>query len=119
MAQTRKRRRTKHRGNAAGQVETRGRTGRKPTAGERKLDPKTEARLKREERLNRPPSWKAAMQRAALGAVFLAVVGLVLGNSPVAAIAFAVVAFALYVPTGYWIDGFFYRRRMAKQGRAT
>ena len=36
MAQTKKKRRTKHRGNAAGVVEARGRTGRKPTAEERK-----------------------------------------------------------------------------------
>ena len=35
MAQTRRRRRTKHRGNAAGVVEARGRTGRKPTAAEK------------------------------------------------------------------------------------
>ena len=31
MAQTKRKRQTKHRGNAAGIVETRGRTGRKPT----------------------------------------------------------------------------------------
>ena len=35
MAQTRRKRRTKHRGNAAGVVESRGRTGRKPTAAEK------------------------------------------------------------------------------------
>jgi hypothetical protein len=32
MAQTKRKRRTKHRGNAAGTIESRGRTGRKPTA---------------------------------------------------------------------------------------
>ena len=35
MAQTKKKRSTKHRGNAAGGVESRGRTGRKLTAEER------------------------------------------------------------------------------------
>ena len=35
MAQTRRKRQTKHRGNAAGVVESRGRTGRKPTAAEK------------------------------------------------------------------------------------
>ena len=34
MAQTKRKRRTKHRGNAAGSIEARGRTGRKPTAEE-------------------------------------------------------------------------------------
>ena len=36
MAQTKRKRRTKHRGNAAGSIEARGRTGRKPTAEEQK-----------------------------------------------------------------------------------
>ena len=35
MAQTKRKRQTKHRGNAAGVVESRGRTGRKPTADEK------------------------------------------------------------------------------------
>ena len=35
MAQTKRKRQTKHRGNAAGVVEARGRTGRKPTAAEK------------------------------------------------------------------------------------
>ena len=37
MAQTKRKRRTKHRGNAAGSVEARGRTGRKPTDQERRM----------------------------------------------------------------------------------
>src|SRR4051794_18870896 len=61
VAQTKKRRQTKHRGNAAGMVEARGRTGRKPTDGERKLDAKAEGRRRREERMNRPPTWSGAL----------------------------------------------------------
>ena len=44
MAPTKKKRSTKHRGNAVGMVESRGRTGRKPAPGERKLTAKEEAR---------------------------------------------------------------------------
>ena len=36
MAQTKRKRRSKHRGTAAGTIEARGRTGRKPTANEQK-----------------------------------------------------------------------------------
>ena len=39
MAQTKRKRQTKHRGNAAGVVESRGRTGRKPTAAEKSGEP--------------------------------------------------------------------------------
>ena len=48
VAQTRRKRQTKHRGNAAGVVESRGRTGRKPTAAEKSGDPRTLAREKAE-----------------------------------------------------------------------
>ena len=44
MAQTKRKRRTKHRGNAAGSIEARGRTGRKPTAEEQKAAGRTDAR---------------------------------------------------------------------------
>ena len=46
MAQTK--RKTKHRGNAAGVVESRGRTGRKPTAEEKKRNRKTSTTSSRE-----------------------------------------------------------------------
>ena len=65
MAQTKRKRRTKHRGNAAGVVESRGRTGRRPTAEELR---KTSAR---ERRMNRPPSWNSAFLKAGLMAALL------------------------------------------------
>ena len=74
MAQTRRRRRTKHRGNAAGVVEARGRTGRKPTAAEKGSPSAQSARTKqqrREERYDRPPTWRGAFYRALFAAVAL------------------------------------------------
>ena len=56
MAQTKRKRRTKHRGNAAGVVESRGRTGRRPTAEERKATRQSSL----EDRRNRVPTWKGA-----------------------------------------------------------
>jgi hypothetical protein len=68
MAQTKKKRRSKHRGNAAGVIEARGRTGRKPTVEERKASGRELAAERRRERMMRPPSWKSAATRAALAA---------------------------------------------------
>ena len=56
MAQTRKRRRTKHRGNAAGMVEVRGRTGRRPEPGEKRPSVKQEAAPRRRNRMETPPT---------------------------------------------------------------
>src|SRR5215212_5768976 len=101
MAQTKRKRRTKHRGNAAGAVETRGRTGRKPTAGERK----TQARKQRYDRFAKPPTWRGALNRAAIAAVVFVVVAiLLLKIKPAPALAFGVFLALFYTPLTYYTD---------------
>ncbi len=119
MAQTKKRRRsTKHRGNAVGMIESRGRTGRKPVAGEKKLSGKEEARVRREERMNRPPSWRSALNRSAIAAIALLVVTLlVLKQSVDVALGLTAVALVIYVPIGYYTDLVIYKRRLAKAAK--
>jgi hypothetical protein len=118
MAQTKKKRQSKHRGNAAGVVEARGRTGRKPTLEERKATDKELAARKRQERLMRPPTWRSAAQRAAIAAV---VFGLVLAFLPAfkmsvtRAVPLTLFVFVFYVPLGYYTDQFVYRRRVKAQ----
>jgi hypothetical protein len=120
MAQTRKRRQTKHRGNAAGMVESRGRTGRKPTADERKkLSPKEEARQRRTERLDKPPTWRGAMNRAAIAAAIFIVAIIVLGQKPAAAVTLGAVMLLLYIPMSYYTDLFIHRRRQKKKAEGT
>ena len=130
MAQTRRRRRTKHRGNAAGIVESRGRTGRPPTSAERtgkagkggKAGKNAQsAREKRLAKYDRPPTWKGAFNRAMIAAVGLLVVTLFLLKKPAQAIAFFPIVLLLYVPMGYYFDMYLYRRRQrqkAAQGRS-
>ena len=64
MAQTRKKRRRKHRGTQAGTIDRAGRTGRPRTREEAKQI----SRQRRQERLDRTPTLKGAVQRAALAA---------------------------------------------------
>jgi hypothetical protein len=106
MAQAKRKR--KHRGTAAGTIEARGRTGRPPTASEVK---KTAAQ-RRQDRLDKPPTWRGAMNRAAIAAlVFAALAAFALGQPPAAAISLALFAFLLYVPSGYYMDRWLYQRR--------
>jgi polyferredoxin len=119
MAQTRKRRQTKHRGNAAGMVESRGRTGRRLEPGERaKLDPKEEARRKRLARLDNPPTWRGALNRAAVAAALFGVLMVVIGNTISAAVSLAAVMLVLYIPMSYYTDLAIYRRRQKKKVKA-
>lgn len=115
MAQTKRKRRTKHRGNAAGGIEVRGRTGRPPTADERKKQDRAKAR---EERLNKPPSWKASRNRAFLASGFMFVLLLFTSKfNIVASVLFAIVALAIYIPSGYYMEKALYKRRMAKRAQ--
>jgi hypothetical protein len=124
MAQTR-RRRTKHRGNAAGIVEARGRTGRKPTAAEKsskgKGTSKATGREKRLERLNTPPTWRGAFNRALIAtALMMALFVFVL--RPKNATSFIVLLpllLLVYTPMGYYTDLFLYRRRQRQKARSS
>lgn len=114
MAQTKRKRRSKHRGTAAGKVEARGRTGRPPTQEERKKQARVEAR---ERRLNTPPTWRSSLTRAgfAAGIMFLFLVLTTRNHNVIAAASFAVIALVLYVPAGYYLEVLFYRRRQRRR----
>ena len=121
MAQTKKKRRSKHRGTAAGTIEARGRTGRPPSAEERKKQTRADAK---ERRLNTPPTWKSSLTRAGFAAVIMFAFLLLTthGKNRVAtAASFAVFALILYVPAGYYLERFLFNRRQrgrtTKQGR--
>jgi hypothetical protein len=122
MAQTKRKRNTKHRGNAAGVVESRGRTGRKPTAAE--LDPKVRERdrgkTSKQQRLDRPPSWRRAFMMAPIMALILFLISIVLFRSVASAAAIIPIAIVLYIPLGYYTDKWAYQRRQRRkaQGKA-
>jgi hypothetical protein len=113
MAQTRRKRTRKHRGTPAGTIERAGRTGRPQT----REDAKQIARQRREDRLNKPPSWRSAVNRAAIAAVVFGVLlVLAFGRSPDQAVALAAFIFLLYIPLGYATDKAIYTFRRRKAG---
>lgn len=117
MAQTRRKRTRKHRGTPAGTIERAGRTGRARTAGEAKQI----AQKRREERLNRPPTWRSAINRAAIAAALFGVLVVLLFQQDIAqGVVLATLMFLLYIPLGYATDTMIYRFRQRKrqqQGR--
>jgi Flp pilus assembly protein TadB len=117
VAQTKRKRQTKHRGNAAGIVESRGRTGRRPTAAEKSVEAREKAqkREQREQRYDRPPTWRGAFYRALAAAVLMLVVSLFLIKQTVQAIAIFPLVLAMYWPISYYTDMWMYRRRLRKK----
>jgi len=118
MAQTKRKRQTKHRGNAAGVVESRGRTGRKPTADEKKGTAKgsAKARAQKIDKRDLPPTWRGAFFRAIFAAFMMIALLLVfkISKPPQAAALFPIVL-AFYVPISYYSDQWLYRRRQRKK----
>jgi hypothetical protein len=118
MPQTKKKRRSKHRGNAAGVVEARGRTGRKPTTEERKTSGRESAAERRRERMMRPPSWKSATTRAALAAVVFGLLLAFLFKQTIAqSISLTLFVFLFYIPLGYYTDSLLYKRRIRREAK--
>jgi hypothetical protein len=121
MAQTKRKRTRKHRGNAAGIVErpahnTRGgasATSKRPATKE---EQRAQARQKRLDRMNRPPTWKGAVQRAAIAAgLFAVLVTVFFKEKPVNALAIAAFMLVVYIPLSYVTDRALYNWRQKKK----
>jgi hypothetical protein len=114
MAQTKRKRRSKHRGTAAGTVEARGRTGRKPTAEELKQDA-------RQRRMDKPPSWNGAFLKAALmAAVLFALTQIGLFGDQASltqSIIICLFALLLYTPAAYATDRWVYQRNQKRKAQ--
>jgi hypothetical protein len=115
MAQTKRKRRSKHRGTPAGTVEARGRTSRPPSPQDKKKQARAQAR---EKRLNQRPTWKASLTRAAFAAGLLFLFLVLTGPKKDRvgfAVLFTVIALAIYVPAGYYIELFLWKRRQRRK----
>jgi Flp pilus assembly protein TadB len=114
MAQTKRKRRSKHRGTAAGTIETRGRTSRPASPEERKKA----ARQARMDRFSKPPSWRSAANRALFATLLFVAVIVVFFHQPMtSAVALGGFMLLLYIPIGYYTDTFFYNRRQQQLAR--
>jgi hypothetical protein len=120
MAQTKRKRRTKHRGNAAGVVESRGRTGRRPTPEESR---KASRETARERRMNKPPTWNSAFLKAALMAALLFVftrIGVFGSEASIGqSIVLCFFAVVLYTPLAYVTDRWVYQRAQRRKQQQT
>ena len=118
MASSRNRRRTKHRGNAAGMIEARGRTGRKPRADEKRS---TSSRSSRpsgtSKRYDKPPTWRGSLIRALVAAAIVFAVSLLLikKTSIAGKLVLLPIVLAIYTPMIYYMDSYMYRRAQRRR----
>jgi hypothetical protein len=116
MAQTKKKRRRKHRGTQAGTIERAGRTG-KPTGT--RTPTKSEQRYARNQarqnKFDKPPTWRGSVNRAAFAAVILAIFVSIVQKKPAQGALLGIVAMIFYVPMSYYTDRALYRRRQRQK----
>lgn len=114
MAQTKKKRRTKHRGDQAGRVESRGRTSRPTSRAQARQQAMQRSQNRRVDRASAEPTWRSAFVRAGIAAGVFFVLLLLMKQAPLGAIFVSIVMFGLYVPMGFYTDQYLYRRRLRK-----
>lgn len=118
MAQTKKRRRRKHRGTQGGRVDPNRRPGRPRSRQEAKARARA-GRKSGPARVDAPPTWRSAIGRGAVAAVIFAALLLLLFGRPLGtALALGAFMLAFYVPAGYYIDTMMWRRRERARIRA-
>jgi Flp pilus assembly protein TadB len=121
MAQTKRKRKRRHRGTQAGTIERAGRTSKPPegsakrTKGSTKLEGRSLSQQRREDRLNRPPTWRSAFNRAALAAAILVIFISVVQKNVAQGVVMGVFALVIYVPLSYFTDMALYRRRQRRK----
>jgi hypothetical protein len=110
MAQTRKKRRRKHRGTQGGRVDPNRRAGRPRTREEAKA--RARAGRKAPAKVDAPPTWRSAAIRGAIAAVvFTALLMLIFKRAPAAALGLGAFMLVFYIPAGYYFDTMMWRKR--------
>jgi hypothetical protein len=109
MAQTKRKRRRKHRGTQGGRVDPNRRAGR-PRSRE---EARARARSRRSgPRVDAPPTWRSAITRGAVAAlIFTVLLMLIFQRSVGAALGLGAFMLVFYIPAGYFIDQMMWRRR--------
>lgn len=117
MAQTNKRRRRKRRGTQGGRIDS------KPSRGRPRSREEARSRARSRRRVpvkgDMPPTWRSAVIRGVIAAaIFFALLLLIFGRPPAAAGALAAFMLAFYIPAGYYVDLFMWRKRERGRIRA-
>src|SRR3954451_6093117 len=118
MAQTKRKRRNKHRGNAVGIVEARGRTSKPREGAAKSSGGRGGGRGAAGARPLKPPTLQSAAIKALIGCVILFIFFRFLGNgtSTSGALTMCIVAFVLYARLMLFTDRWIYKRKLRAQG---
>jgi len=118
MAQTKKKRRRKHRGTQGGRIDTRPARGRARSRAEAQQRARSRTKKKKPgERVPTAPTWSTAFKKGGIASVlFLGILAL-MGQNPITSLVIAIFLLGFYVPLAYMMDRFFYQRHLRKEAQ--
>ncbi len=118
MAQTRKKRRRKHRGTQGGRIDSNRRAARPRSREEAKARARA-GRKRPATGVDAPPTWRSAVTRGVVAAAIFTVLLVLLFQRPLgSALALGGFMLVFYIPAGYYIDTMMWRRRERARIRA-
>jgi Flp pilus assembly protein TadB len=114
VAQTKKRRKKKHKGTQGGSIN-------KPSRSRPRNRDEARAQARRNAELKRTaaPTWQSAFNRSLImSAILFVLMAFVVGQPIGASAVLSIFMLGLYTPAGYYLERFLHRRRMAKEQAA-
>jgi hypothetical protein len=121
VAQTKKKRRRKHRGTQGGRIDTRPARGRPRSRAEAQNRARSRGsrgkKKKPGDRTPQPASWSTALKKGGIAAVLFVGLLAFMGQNPIASLLIGVLMMGFYVPMAFLLDRFFYQRHLRKEAQ--
>ena len=119
MAQTKKKRRRKHRGTQGGRIDTRPSRGRPRSRAEAQARARSRNKKKQKpgDRTPQPANWSSAFKKGAVAAVLFVGILALMAKNPVAALLGGILILPAYTAMAYFMDRWFYRRHLRKEAQ--
>ena len=120
MAQTKKKRRRKHRGTQGGRIDTRPARGRARSRAEAQARARSRTKGKKGKggpRTPQPASWSSALKKGGVAAILFVGVLALMGQAPGLSLVVGVLMLGVYVPMAYTLDRFVYQRYLRKEAK--
>jgi len=116
MAQTKRKRRRKHRGTQGGRIDRRPARGRARSRAEAQARAKSRTK-KSGPKTPDPPNWGTALKKGGVAAVLFVGLLALFGQNPVQSLLIGLLMLGFYVPMAFLMDRFFYQRHLRKEAQ--
>ena len=118
MAQTKKKRRRKHRGTQGGRIDTRPSRSRPRSRAEAQNRARGKQKSKKAgPRVPDPPSWSNALKKGGIAAVLFVGLLALFGQKPIPSLLIGILMLGFYVPMAFMMDRFFYQRHLRQEAK--